>query len=173
MAEKLRKLNLGSGARPREGWINLDITDKHPNIDVVHNLDQYPWPFEDDSIDEIWMNQVLEHVSDPNRAMQEIHRILKKGCTAQICVPHFTWQYAYTDPTHKTFYAYNTFFYYAGRGGYFDFQFSSCKVKLIFGKRISIWNYILEPIFNRFPNVYEQSALRMFPALHVHATLVK
>jgi len=43
-------------------------------------------------------------------------------------------------------------------------------LKILF---ISDWNIILEPIFNRFPNVYEQSPLRMFPALMVDAELIK
>jgi len=71
------------------------------------------------------------------------------------------------------FFAYGTFSYYARDCGYFDFQFSQCKARLVFGKRLSLWNHILEPIFNTFPNVYEQSPLRIFPALRVEAELVK
>ena len=167
------KLNLGSGGRPLEGYINVDKNSNIPHVNVVHDLDNYPWPFEDNSVNEIVMNQCLEHLLDRNRAMKEIYRILKKGGMAKISVPHFTWQYAFTDPTHKHFFAYNTFFYYAGRGGCFDFKFSSCKVRLIFGKRLSVLNIILEPIFNLIPNVYEQSPLRMFPALKVEAMLIK
>ena len=46
-------------------------------------------------------------------------------------------------------------------------------MKLVFGKRLSFWNILLEPLFNLFPNVYEQSPLRMFPALQVEARLIK
>lgn len=167
------KLNLGSGGKPLEGHINVDINPQSPKVNVVHDLDSYPWPFDSNSIDEIVMEQCLEHLIDHNRAMKEVHRILKSGGKTKITVPHFTWQYAYIDPTHKHFFAYQTFFYYANDCGYFDFKFSSCKVKLIFGKRLSIWNIILEPLFNMFPNVYEQSPLRIFPALHVEAILIK
>lgn len=170
---EILKLNLGSGGKPLKGYINVDVSPKAPEVDVVHDLNKYPWPFEDDSADEVFVCQCLEHLLDHNCAMKEIYRILKKGGMAKIIVPHFTWQCAFTDPTHKHFFAYNTFFYYAGRGGYFDFKFSSCKVRLIFGKRLSVWNIILEPIFNLFPNVYEQSPLRLFPALKVEATLIK
>mgnify|MGYP000244575908 CR=1 FL=1 len=170
---KVVKLNLGSGGRPKEGYINVDVNPKAPGVDVIHDLNIYPWPFEDNSINEVLMEQCLEHLIDRNRAMKEIHRILKKGGVAKISVSHFTWQYAYADPTHKHFFAYDTFFYYAGKGGYFDFKFSSCKVRLIFGKRLSVWNIILEPIFNLFPRAYEQSPLRVFPALKIEATLVK
>ncbi|MFH1777506.1 MAG: class I SAM-dependent methyltransferase [Candidatus Omnitrophota bacterium] len=171
--EKSLKLNLGSGDRALAGYVNVDINPSAPGVNRLYDLNNYPWPFEDNSVDEVFMDQCLEHLIDHNRAMKEIYRILKKGGIATILVPHFTWQFAYTDPTHKHFFAYNTFFYYAGRGGGFGFEFSSCKVRLIFGKRLSVWNYILEPIFNLFPNVYEQSPLRIFPALKIETVLRK
>ena len=172
MKNELR-VNLGSGGLPLEGYINVDMNPDSPNVDIVHNLDIYPWPFEDDSVDEVSMVHCLEHLDDHNRGMKEIYRILKKGAKAKLIVPHFTWQYAYADPTHKHFFAYWTFFYYTKKGGYFDFAFSSCKVKIVFGKTLSFWNWLLEPLFNLMPNIYEQSVLRMFPAIHISAELVK
>ena len=167
------RLNFGSGARPLSGYINVDKNAKAPGANIIHDLDQYPWPFEPESAGEVFMSQCLEHLLDRNRAMKEVYRILRKGGVARITVPHFTWQFAFQDPTHRHFFAYNTFFYYATDCGYFDFRFSSCSVKLTFGKHLSIWNYILEPLFNLFPNAYEQSPLRIFPALTVDAMLVK
>ncbi len=167
------KINLGSGGKPISGFINVDKNFEAPDINLVCDLDIYPWPFTSESVQLIMMDQCLEHLVDHNMAMKEIHRILAKGGCAKISVPHFTWQFAFHDPTHRHFFGYNTFFYYTGTGGYFDFKFSSCKVKLVFGKRLSIWNYLLEPIFNRFPNAYEQSPLRIFPALNVEAELIK
>jgi len=167
------KLNLGSGGKPLPGCVNVDKSRRAPGVDVVWDLDIFPWPFQDESVDEICMIHCLEHLVDHNRAVQEIHRILVQGGLARIEVPHFTWQLAYQDPTHRHFFGYNTFGYYARDCGYFDFQFSKCTAKLEFGKRLSIWNHLLEPLFNRFPNVYEQSPLRAFPALSVHAELVK
>jgi len=167
------RLNLGSGGRPLEGWGNVDRNPNAPGVNVVHDLDDYPWPFETESVHEIFASQCLEHLLDHNRAMKEIHRVLRKGGIARISVPHFTWQFSFQDPTHRHFFGYNTFSYYARDCGYFDFKFSSCKVKLTFGKRLSVWNFILEPLFNLFPNVYEQSPFRVFPALTVEAVLVK
>jgi SAM-dependent methyltransferase len=167
------KVNLGSGGRPLNCFINVDKNPTAPKVDIVHDLDHYPWPFKSDSVDEVNADHILEHLYDHNRAMKEIYRILKKGGILRISVPHFTWQYAFHDPTHRHFFGYNTFFYYARDCGYFDFKFDSCKVKLVFGKRYSLWNILLEPLFNRFPNAYEQSPLRIFPALTVDAELKK
>jgi len=167
------KLNLGSGGQPVAGYLNVDVNPRAPGVDLVHDLNTYPWPFESDTVCEAIMHQCLEHLTDHNRAMKEIHRILRPGGRAIISVPHFTWQLAYADPTHRHFFAYPTFFYYARDCGYFDFRFSACSVRLVFGKRVSLWNYLLEPIANWFPTIYEQSPLRVFPALSIEATLRK
>ncbi|HBB65903.1 MAG: hypothetical protein A2049_03280 [Elusimicrobia bacterium GWA2_62_23] len=167
------KLNLGSGGKPLVGYVNVDRNPSSPQVDKIWDLDTYPWPFEDSSADEVFMDQCLEHLEDHNRAMREVHRVLKPGGVARISVPHFTWQFAFQDPTHRHFYGYNTFSYYARDCGYFDFKFSSCRTRLVFGKRLSVWNILLEPLFNLMPNVYEQSPLRVFPALTVDAELIK
>lgn len=164
---------LGSGDRPIEGYVNLDLNPHAPIVDVVHDLDRFPWPFESNSADHIVMEHCLEHVTDHCRAMKELHRILKPGGTVRIEVPHFTWQLAYADPTHKHLYAYTTFTYFANDCGYFDFQFSSCRTRILFGKRLSVWNHVLEPLFNLIPNIWEQSPLRAFPAIGLEAILTK
>jgi predicted SAM-dependent methyltransferase len=112
------KLNLGSGGKPLKGYVNVDSSSRAPGVDKIVDLDTMPWPFADDSSDEIVMDNCLEHLVNHTKAMQEIHRILKPGCTAIITVPHFTWQLAFADPTHRHFFAYPTFFYFAGHGGY-------------------------------------------------------
>ena len=45
-------LNLGAGSDVKAGYINHDIVFL-PGIDVVHNLNEYPWPWDNNSIDEI------------------------------------------------------------------------------------------------------------------------
>lgn len=163
------KVNLGSDAEPIDGYINLNENPVSPRVDIVCDLDFYPWPFQTESMDEVVASHCLEHFVDHNRATGEIHRILKTGGTAKISVPHFTWQFAYHGPTHLHFFGRHTFFYYAMDCGYFGFKFRSSKVRILFGKCYSLWNILLEPLFNRFPDAYEQSPLRVFPTLTVEA----
>ena len=55
------KVNLGCGNKILRGWVNLDKYDVYP-VDVVHDLETFPYPFETGSCTEILMNHVLEHL---------------------------------------------------------------------------------------------------------------
>jgi len=46
------KLNLGLGGRPLQNHINVDRNPKAPKVDVVFDLDNYPWPFKAESVGE-------------------------------------------------------------------------------------------------------------------------
>jgi SAM-dependent methyltransferase len=94
------KVNLGAGTDLLVGYVNHDIT-ALPGIDIVHNLNQYPWPWADDSIAEIKMYDVLEHLDDFMKAMEEISRVLAPGGRCHISVPYWNSWCAHADPTHK------------------------------------------------------------------------
>lgn len=97
---KLIKLNLGAGTNILEGYINHDVV-LLPGISLVHDLNVYPWPIESNSIDEIKIYDVLEHLQNLMPAMEEIYRILRVGGICDISVPYWnSWTYA-ADPTHK------------------------------------------------------------------------
>lgn len=72
------KLNLGCGMDKKKGYINIDVR-REVNPDLVWNLEQLPYPFDDESIEEIIAKDVLEHFSyrriEP--IIKEWHRILK------------------------------------------------------------------------------------------------
>jgi SAM-dependent methyltransferase len=77
------RLNLGCGSDLRAGYVNVDDgsmwpSKLPPNV-VCHDLNRFPWPFEDDSADEILMWHVLEHLPDTAQVLREVKRILKPG----------------------------------------------------------------------------------------------
>lgn len=94
------KVNLGAGSDVLAGYVNHDLA-ALPGIHVVHNLNQYPWPWADGSIDEIKMYDVLEHLDDFMKAMEEIFRVLAPGGRCHVSVPYWNSWCAYADPTHK------------------------------------------------------------------------
>ena len=53
---------------------------KNKNIEVfVTNIDKEKWPIKDNSIDCVFSNLLIEHLSDIDRFISESHRVLKKG----------------------------------------------------------------------------------------------
>ncbi len=84
------KLNLGCGKRimpKEEGWVNLDRF-PHDGVDVVHNTDEIPWPFEGEEFDYVLASHFLEHVVDIGKTMREIYRVLKVGGTLKVIAPY-------------------------------------------------------------------------------------
>jgi len=73
----MRKINLGCGNRPLDGYENYDKFPRNDKIKFI-DLDSLPLPFEDNSIDEVLLYHVLEHLSiGPLEFMGEITRIIK------------------------------------------------------------------------------------------------
>lgn len=104
-------LHLGCGQKPVAGRINVDMVDM-PGVDVVHDLDVYPWPWLDGSVAEIHANHIFEHVVDPLGWMAEAHRVLQPGGLLHIEVPHWQSHNAFTDPTHRRYCTEDTFRYW-------------------------------------------------------------
>jgi len=94
----MKKLNLGCGQFRKDGFVNIDIS-PHTRADVVHDLDQFPYPFDDETFGLIEADHLLEHLSTPFRVMTELNRLLKPGGIIHILVPHFS--RGFTHPEHK------------------------------------------------------------------------
>jgi hypothetical protein len=95
------RLNLGCGMNHRQGYVNVD---RFGEPDVRHDLETFPWPWADDSVEEIVLSHVLEHLGqDPDvflEIFKEMYRVCRGGATVRIIVPHFRHDYFYSDPTH-------------------------------------------------------------------------
>lgn len=119
-----RALDVGCGGRKLPGATGMDIL-ALPGVDVVHDFNMYPWPFEDKTFDLVFLNHALEHADDVVAAMNEVHRLLKQGGRAVVQVPYFRSVDAYGDPTHKHFFTAGTLDYFIqgtalSRYGYSD-----------------------------------------------------
>ena len=106
------KLNLGCGRKKIAGFIGVDKI-KTEAVDLVHDLDVFPYPFEDSSASEIVLDNVLEHLQDVIKVMEEIHRLSRPGAIVKISVPYFKSNSAFTDPTHRHFFSETSFKYFA------------------------------------------------------------
>lgn len=95
------KINLGAGREPSPGWVRVDILDL-PDIDVVHDLSVFPWPFKDNEAEEIKAIDLFEHI-EPSKTIlfvEECWRILKPGGKLFIQTPHWQSPNCWIDPTH-------------------------------------------------------------------------
>tara|TARA_B100001750_G_C15152537_1_gene420308 strand:+ start:22 stop:582 length:561 start_codon:yes stop_codon:yes gene_type:complete len=97
------KLNLGCGSKKLKGYTNVDKF-KSLNPDIIHDLETFPYPFDDNTVDEILLSHVLEHLgqnSDTfNKIIKEIYRICKNKAVIIINVPHPRHDDFLSDPTH-------------------------------------------------------------------------
>lgn len=105
------KLDLGCGQNK--------VSPEHKGVDIwegadiVHDLTKFPYPFEDNSVDEIVCNHFVEHLDGETfmKFMDECYRILKPANSnlhasateglLKITSPYYTSMRCWQDPTHK------------------------------------------------------------------------
>lgn len=147
-----RVLDVGCGIRKQPGSIGLD---RNPasRADVIADLDHFPYPFAADSFDRLTAIHVIEHLSDVIRAMEEFHRLVRRGGTVRIETPHYTDFSSFCDPTHKNHLTSFSFRYFGedngGFGYYSGARFRERSVRL---KLLAFWRWLgFEWMVNRFP----------------------
>jgi hypothetical protein len=96
----LLKLDLGCGSKPQSGFSGVDI-----NHRVAFQVDllSFPWPWQDNSVDEVWCSHFFEHVPGKLRGlwMDELWRVLVPGRIATIICPTHDSPGAIQDFTHE------------------------------------------------------------------------
>lgn len=106
-------LELGAGSAPIEGAIHHDRVKHASYIDIAHDLDLLPWPWENESFDKIYAIDVFEHLKlEIVEWLTECHRILKTGGELEIRVPAWDNPLSYRDPTHKRVFHMETLDYF-------------------------------------------------------------
>lgn len=76
---KETKIDLACGDNKREGFAGIDIV-KTSSTDYVLDLQKYPWPIEDESVEEINCSHYIEHIKHDNVAL-DLQEVLSKSST--------------------------------------------------------------------------------------------
>ncbi|UPT74515.1 MAG: class I SAM-dependent methyltransferase [Elusimicrobiota bacterium] len=162
------RLDLGCGRRKRQGWTGVD---SNPAVgpDVLHSLDVFPYPFQDSSVDEIVMDNSLEHLDEQLAVMEELHRISKPGGLITLHVPYFRSHWAFNDQTHVRFFSVETFYHYDPAHPYnqlYPYLKARYTVESIrFNERINRGpiRTLTKWLANRWPERYEDSLSHLIP----------
>ena len=157
-------LNLGCGEKHLNRAINLDrVAAVNPNI--VHDIDNFPWPFAENQFNEVLAYDILEHCSDNVATMEEIYRVCQSGAVVRITTPHFSSANSFTDPTHRHHFGFFSFHYFTGEHDfdfYTDKKFRRRHAQIVFHP--GLVNMLIWRLANRYPQAYERRWAWMFPA---------
>lgn len=84
-----KKLNIGSGYKRYDGFTNID-GDHNCNPDILMNITQESIPLADNSVDEVILHHILEHLPTDGffHLMKEIYRVCISGAIIDIIVPN-------------------------------------------------------------------------------------
>ena len=85
-----KKLEIGSGNKPKEGYLHFDIR-KNINADVVG--DARKLPFKEGEFEEVYSRFFLEHLlrRDATKVLGEMFRVLKSNGRIEIIVPNLAY----------------------------------------------------------------------------------
>lgn len=114
-------LNVGCGKRIMNGAVNHDLVKHSEGVDIAHDLNITPWPFQDNHFDQIISRAVFEHLDiDLVASLNECHRILKVGGRLDLKLPLQNGGNAYDDPTHRWFFTLKSLDYFVPSTKYGD-----------------------------------------------------
>ena len=106
-------LDVGCGANPQQGFVTLDKRPL-PHVDIVHDLEVFPYPLEDESCITIIAAHIIEHIKPwfIFQMFDEFWRVMKFG--GQLCVvtPYAGSPGYWQDPTHCTGFNEGSFQYF-------------------------------------------------------------
>ena len=161
-------MQLGCGMTKHKRAIGVDINPKSA-ADVIHDLNVFPYPFPNNFFDGILAENILEHLDDVVKVMEELHRIAKPNAIITITTGHFSSVDSFTDPTHKHFFTSRSFDYFVPGSDLFKYGYSPA----LFKKRLvrvgsssytNIFLHLLMKFINKHLIWYEKRFAFIFPA---------
>jgi len=106
-------LELGCGTRKRHAdAIGVDALD-YPGVDLVGDIFEVLSALPEGCAKAVYAYHFFEHITDLDRLLAELARVLQIDGILDVEVPHFANPYFYSDPTHTRHFGLYTFCYLA------------------------------------------------------------
>jgi SAM-dependent methyltransferase len=97
------KLDIACGDNKQPGFVGLDIRPL-PGVEIVHDLEKFPWPLPDECASVIAASHIVEHINPHGgvflRFMDEVWRVMKPQGQFMIATPYAGSHGYFQDPTH-------------------------------------------------------------------------
>jgi 2-polyprenyl-3-methyl-5-hydroxy-6-metoxy-1,4-benzoquinol methylase len=173
----MRVLDVGCGMAKAPGTVGLDVNPRS-SADVIHDLNRFPYPFAENEFDEILCKDVLEHVEDFVRTVEELYRICKPGGKLIVSAPFMSSVNFFSDPTHKRAFTSQSFDYFIEGTSAAKYNYSAVRLRLL-SVEYDKGERALRPMFhrwlldwaNRNKLRYEQRYAFVYPLYQIHFEL--
>lgn len=164
-------LEIGCGPvyyKPKEDE-EVVYTDLLPfkHVDVTFDLNEFPYPFEDNTFDKVVARHILEHVKHIFKTIEELHRISRNGAEWYIVTPFFSASIMHANFDHRIGFGYGSFNSHdpQKRVSKYDskmYKFPELKIRRIYlrfgtrGNPTEKLNWLINPIVNLAPRFYQR-----------------
>lgn len=100
-SNKYINLDIGCGGNKQSGFVGIDLRPL-PGVDIVHDLEKFPYPIEDGVCNTIVGSHIIEHIKPwvMIDLMNELWRILRVGGKVALAFPYGVGHLFVQDPTH-------------------------------------------------------------------------
>lgn len=176
-ASQVKVLELGCGFSKTPGAFGVDII-PGSQADLIHDLNEFPYPFADSEWDRVICLDVLEHVDDVVKTVEEIWRISRPSALIEISAPFMSSVHYHTDPTHKRAFTSRSFDYFCPGRPMYRYGYSKAAFEILdceydrgaLGHRRGIAKF-LTAWANRHKERYEERYAYIYPMLQINFTL--
>ena len=168
-------LNIGCEFAKRQDCVNIDMS---PEVkpDVICKAEELP--FKDNSVDGIYMHNLLEHTTGTLRVMEEAHRVCRQNAFVDIVAPHFSSRSAWASPDHLKAFSLNSFWNFMPNRTHRHYKpvFLVDERKLIYSKNTNIFDRLINWLARKIPDTFERRFVFLFGGcdeIHVKLRAVK
>ena len=160
------KLNVGCGNDYRKDYLNIDSSPT-TKADKIVNLEN-PLPFKDNSVEEVFAQHILEHITNFEQLLKELYRICKSNALIKIKVPYFTHESAFSNYQHCRRFTWTTFdLFDVNHSEHFHIQLNFKTIYKHLNGRFSKRYHFA----NLFPRLYQEYLAWIFPVKELEVVL--